>query len=237
MNSTYIKIGEDIILYHADCMDIIPKISTLFDFDAIVTDPPYGLGEKVVDGKQMGRLLAKRDNQMNKMCEWDKTAPQGIIDSLLKLLKPTIIWGGNYFQLPPSRQWLMWDKGNSMRNRSFAEGEMAWAWCSFDGNLRIKTYNPLLESLNNKKYHPTQKPLEIMNWCLSKLPKDCKVVFDPFMGSGTTGVAAIKAGMKFIGIEKDKDYFDVAVKRIKEAYDQQDIFYIQQTGIKGLKYA
>lgn len=144
--------------------------------------------------------------------------------------KDQIIWGGNYFTdyLPPTMQWLVWDKGQ----RDFSLADCEFAWSSQEKASRIFDY-PRSRALQDGKEHPTQKPLALMKWCLEFLPK-AETVLDPFMGSGTTGVACVKLGRKFIGIELDPKYFDIACRRIEEAYKQPSLFieppvkYIQE---------
>jgi len=128
--------------------------------------------------------------------------------------------GGNYFTyyLPPSMQWLVWDKGQ----RDFSLADCEFAWSSQSGAARIFDY-ARGKALQDGRVHPTQKPVELMKWCLEFLPKS-QTILDPFMGSGTTGVACVKMGRKFIGIEREPEYFEIACKRIREAYSQPDMF-------------
>jgi hypothetical protein len=137
---------------------------------------------------------------------------------------PRVVWGGNYFDLPPSRAFLIWDKGAGFKGRDFAECEQAW--CSWDGNAKVFTFDPLARGEYRDKQHPTQKPVEVMRWCLQQLP-DAKLVLDPYMGSGTTGVACSRMGRRFIGIEIDHGYFEIACRRIRDAYAQPDMFVEQ----------
>jgi hypothetical protein len=154
---------------------------------------------------------------------WDERAPSAaLLQKLLGAARHHIIWGGNYFSLPPSRCFLVWDKGAGFRNRTFAEGELAWT--SLDRNAKIYTRDPLAAGDYRGKEHPTQKPVALMQWCLEQLPEGCHTILDPFMGSGTTGVACAKMGRKFIGIEREARYFDLACKRIADAYAQPDLF-------------
>lgn len=196
----------DCTLYQGDCLEIMP---TLGKFDAILTDPPYGIGADRGVGKY-GRLRCYQAG-------WDSVAQ----DMSWLPDVPSIIWGGNYFDLPPSRAFLIWDKGAGFKGRDFAECEQAW--CSFDANARVFAYDPLARGDYRGKLHPTQKPVALMKWCLGFLP-DAQTILDPFMGSGTTGVACVKLGRKFTGIELDARYFDIACKRIEEAYAQPDMF-------------
>lgn len=199
----------DCTLYLGDCLKVMPALG---GFDAVVTDPPYGIGADKGTGKY-GKLKAGRQR-------WDSAAP----DVRWIEMFPSIVWGGNYFNLPPSRAYLVWDKGAGFKGRDFAECEMAW--CSFDGNARIYHRDPLAKGDYKGKQHPTQKPVALMEWCLGFLP-DATTILDPFMGSGTTGVACVKMGRKFIGIELDPDYFEISCERIREAYRQPDMFLEQ----------
>jgi site-specific DNA-methyltransferase (adenine-specific) len=131
---------------------------------------------------------------------------------------PQIIWGGQYLGLAPSGSWLVWDKGV----RDFTAGHCELAWT----NLRkpIRAFNYAHGQLASEgKEHPTQKPLPLMQWCLGFLP-DAETILDPFAGSGTTGVACVNLGRKFIGIEIEPRYFDIACRRIEEAYRQPRLF-------------
>jgi DNA modification methylase len=199
----------DCTLYLGDCLEILPVLGKV---DAVVTDPPYGIGiGKMQRGKWASSRLGSSD--------WDSVV--GDLSAIPDV--PRIIWGGNYFGLPASRAFLVWNKGAGFKGRDFAECEMAW--CSFDGNARLLTYDPLARGdyHNGQKLHPTQKPVPVMEFSLEQLP-DAKIILDPFMGSGTTGVACAKLGRKFIGIEIDEGYFEMACKRIRDAYAQPDMF-------------
>lgn len=209
-------------LYLGDCQDILSEIGSV---DAVVTDPPYGIGAD----KGVGKYGVRRGFKGG----WDDKTPS--LDKL-PIHVPCIIWGGNYFPLPPSRMFLIWDKGNGFKGRKFAECEMAWT--NMDANARIFSYDPLAKGdyRGGLKQHPTQKPLPLIEWCIQKLPETARTILDPFMGSGTTGVACAKLGRSFIGIEKDPEYFDIACRRIEDAYKQPDMFVkapdtLEQTAI------
>jgi len=193
-----------------DCLEVMPLLGNV---DAVVTDPPYGIGEdggRFRDRKGGGhRILEKKD--------WDKVRPSDeIFNAMLAASCPTIIWGGNYFAdlLPASKGWLYWDK---LMGGDFADGELAWT--NLDRALRKFT---MCNKMGGKQ-HPTQKPVALMQWCLGFLP-GAETILDPFMGSGTTLVACAKLGRKGIGIELDPDYFEIACKRVEEAYRQPDLF-------------
>ena len=205
-----VKIG-DATLYLGDCMDILP---TLPKVDAVMTDPPYGIGADSHAGSSNNGWTQWDVNG------WDLQRPEKkIFDAIRNISKQQIIWGGNYFTdyLPPTMQWLVWDKGQ--RGFSLADGEFAWS--SQQAAARIFNYSRA-EALKDGKQHPTQKPVALMLWCIDKTKGN--VVLDPFMGSGTTGVAAIQMGRKFIGIEREPKYFDIACKRIEQATKQEDMF-------------
>lgn len=190
-------------------------LPTLGKVDAVVTDPPYGIGAgKMSLGKWQSSRLDKSD--------WDSvTPPSDVFDTIKERSEIQIIWGGNYFDLPPSRGFFVWDKGAGFRGRDFAECE--YAWFSGDKNARILTRDPLACGDYRDRSHKTQKPVAVMEWCLGHIP-EATVVLDPFMGSGSTGVACVRAGKRFIGIEIDPTYFEIACKRISEAYRQPDFF-------------
>jgi DNA modification methylase len=149
------------------------------------------------------------------MSKWDLVANQKWVDEILRLNVPSIIWGGNYFITPPSRCWFIWKKPHFP---SIADAELAYT--NMDKNTKVYSFN----RTDGEKEHPTQKPLPLIQWCITHLPKNTQTILDPFMGSGTTLVACAKMGRKGIGIELDPDYFDIACRRVEEAYRQPDLF-------------
>ena len=205
-----VQIG-DATLYRGDCLEILP---TLGKVDAVVTDPPYGLGDWNNRGTNKARPFDSDVTQ-----QWDIGIDQIHIDAMRAASLYQIFWGANYYSdlLPRSKQMYVWNKG--IRNMHFNDCEIAW--CS---GWREASRMFDLSPSGIKKEHPTQKPLPLMLWCLGKLPADTETILDPFMGSGTTGVACAKLGRKFIGIELEPRYFDIACKRIEQAYDQPDLF-------------
>lgn len=196
--------------------DCLPVMRMLPNVDAVLTDPPYGIGrdgQKRTTGGNGGRKAYEFKG-------WDSVRPDArTFSEILKIAPVQIIWGGNYFAdlLPPTGQWLVWDKGQRINQ---SDGELAWT--SRNGALRIFEINRVA-LLTDGALHPTQKPVELMQWCLSFL-SGCTTILDPFMGSGTTGVACIRRGFKFIGVEADEEYFDIACERIRKAYAQPDFF-------------
>jgi DNA modification methylase len=201
------------MMIQGDCLEVMPQIGKV---DAVVTDPPYGIGADEAASKNNGKWGWKFYGDS----KWDRARPpQAVFDEILKFSSETIIWGGNYFtdMLPPSMGWLVWDKGQ----REFSLADVELAWTSRDKAARAMTFSRSKALLDGKE-HPTQKPIEVMRWCLGFLP-GAKTILDPFMGSGTTGVACVKTGRHFIGIELDPDYFEIACRRVREAYAQPDL--------------
>jgi DNA modification methylase len=201
-------------LYLGDCMEILP---TLGKVDAVITDPPYGIDY----GRSGGFSASHGWGPWRENVSWDAQRPdRAIFDAMLACSGFQIIWGGNYFTdyLPPSMQWLVWDKGQ----RGFSLADCEFAWSSQNKAARIFNYSRASARLDGKE-HPTQKPLALMMWCLRFVPENCSVL-DPFMGSGTTGVACMNLGRKFIGIEIEPKYFDIACERIENAQRQQPMF-------------
>lgn len=211
-----VKIG-DATLYHADCMDVLP---TLEGVDCVITDPPYGLKENAHRVASRGKLAPTTDYGD---FEWDaKPASDEQIQAILSIGKQHIIWGGNYFNLPPARGWLVWDKINGANN--FADCELAWTDLKMSVRMFKHMWSGMLRDSENKipRVHPTQKPIILMEWCLGWFSQG--VVCDPMMGSGSAGVAALRLGRKFIGIEIDEKYFKIACERIQKEADQGKLF-------------
>lgn len=199
-----VQIG-DATLILGDCLQVM---ETLGKVDAVVTDPPYG-----IDVGAMSMGSGKKYTSFKKF-DWDTSAPDVSHLSVF----PAIIWGGNYFGLPASGKWLSWDK-----MQSFSGADFELAWTNLEGPSKVFRMSRVEAHSNMDKKHPTQKPVALMQWCLGFLP-DAQTILDPFMGSGTTGVAALQLGRKFIGIELDPDYFAIACKRIEEAHKHPRLF-------------
>ena len=196
-------------LYLGDCLEILP---TLGKVDAVITDPPYGIASVWKGGKNHGWANADQDKTVRN--EWDdKPLDADAVRILLAAGEQHIIWGGNYFPLPQSRCWLVWNKPE--RNFTLAEAELAWT--SFDAVVRVFDGN----RSEPDRVHPTQKTVALMRWCIAKTKG---AICDPFMGSGTTGVACMQAERKFTGIEIEPKYFEIACERIENAQRQERLF-------------
>ena len=202
-------------LYLGDCREILP---TLPKVDAVITDPPYGIGSWSSTGGNS--LSAQEAADAN---AWDVAPDAEVFAALRAISADQVFWGGNYFMahLGNCRSPLLWDKKN--RGMHYADGEFAWT--SFKkGTLRI--YDKALQGTEVRqdgREHPTQKPVGLMEWCIGFVP-DAQIILDPFMGSGTTGVACMNLGRTFIGIERERKYFDIACRRIEQAYKQRPLF-------------
>ena len=199
MSPYYDKDG--ITIYHGDCREIMP---TLGRFDLLLTDPPYGIGE---DGGARRTRGSARTN--GEKLGWDRERPaKAVFDVMLSMSDQQVIWGGNYFAdyLPASRGWLYWEK---LMGGDFSDGELAWT--SRDAVLKQFTKS----KQTAHRIHPTQKPLPLMQWCLGFAPK-AQTILDPFMGSGTTLVAAKLEGRTAVGIELEERYCEIAASRLAQ---------------------
>ena len=195
--------GVKSIVYQMDCVEFMKGCADN-QFDLAIVDPPYGIDIKTRvfdDGK-------KWDSETPKKEYWNE---------LFRISKNQIIFGGNYFQLYSSRGWIFWDKGQ--RGLTMSDGELAWT--SFDKPLRAITFNRVeIKGKEARTYHPTQKPLELMRWCLENYAKDCKTVIDPFAGSFTTAIACKDMGFDWIAIDQEEKYCEIGEKRLM----QQNLF-------------
>jgi site-specific DNA-methyltransferase (adenine-specific) len=219
------QLADGVTLYLGDCREILP---TLGKVDAVVTDPPYG-----IDFHHSG---------CGTKGLWDGATPRRHVDrivgdqspfdpSLLLGFENVLMWGADHFysRLPDSGRFLAWNKLGDASDGWDSFCDVEFAWHSVDGAARI--FNWKWKGIvgqkhgenNSKRDHPTQKPTALMKWCVNQVG-DAEIILDPFMGSGTTGVAAVKLGRKFIGIEIDPKYFDIACRRISDALKQPDLF-------------
>lgn len=227
-----VQIG-DCTLYCGDCLEVMP---TLGPVDAVVADPPYGIGYQRGPG---GKGVQGRRNHSKPIIGDDQP-----FDPKPFLSFDCILWGANHFssRLPHGR-WLAWNKLGHMEPwDSFSDVEFAWQNTRAADRIFSLLWKGISQGIKEdggRRYHPTQKPVALMQWCIGFLP-DSETILDPFMGSGTTGVACVNLGRKFIGIEKDPEYFEIACERIRRAYRQPDMFVappekpVQTSMIQGL---
>jgi DNA modification methylase len=212
-----------ITIYHGDCEAIAPSLE---QFGLLLTDPPYGIGaarkkfgghgvKQHKTGLAKGKCIYKRDYGD---AGWDDVPCSNELLTLNRnICDEAIIWGGNYFTLPPTKSWLVWDKLRG--DTDFADGEMAW--CSVDRAMRIFRYRWngfLVDSTStDDRLHPTQKPLALMKWCIAQAGDGVHSILDPFMGSGTTLVASKAFGIRAVGIEREEAYCEIAAKRLSQS--------------------
>jgi len=210
-------------LIQGDCLEVMKGMADK-SVDAVVTDPPYG--KKWARGSNSFGTIPQNGVKAESV-SWDNRPSKEYFYELQRLSNMQVIWGGNYFTdyLPPTNCWLVWDKLGSMKDGApFADVEMAW--CSLNKVARKFTLRNrgFIKDSKDIKYHPTQKPSELMTWVIQNYTQPGDTILDPFMGSGTTGVACVQTGRNFIGIEIDEQYFKIAEKRIAEAQMQPNLF-------------
>lgn len=202
-------------LINTDCMLYMAGLPDKA-FDLAIVDPPYGIG---MDGGNVGY---KGFNDFEKK-SWDNATPDdAYFAELQRVSKQQIVWGGNYFNLPPTRCFLIWDKGAGFKGRTYAECEQAWT--SFDANARIFQRDPLCNGDYKGKIHPTQKPVKLYEWLLTNYAKPGQRIIDTHLGSGSSAIAAHNLGFDFVGMELDKSYFDAAVERFNNHTAQSRMF-------------
>ena len=215
MNATWQS--GDVTLYLGDCMDVMQGMDDK-SVDAVITDPPYGIGEAAGKNKARGNIIEAKDYGND---TWDnERVNERYIKAMLGIGEEAVIFGGNYYAdlLPPSSSWIVWDKNNGKTD--FADCELAWTSHKRAVRKIEWTWNGFVRRGKDIRYHPTQKPLGVMRWIVGNYTYPLDTVLDPFMGSGTTGVACVQLGRKFIGVEIESKYFEIAKKRISEAQMQ-----------------
>lgn len=211
-------------ILNADCLDILKQLPDKC-VDLILTDPPYGIGNKFTSEYGLQERKSKRGS-----FDWnDKIPKKEVFDEIMRVSKNQIIFGGNYFTefLKPTKAWLVWDKiGQYDLKNPFSDCELAWT--SFNCVIRKYTHVNMGfisgKDEKGKRIHPTQKPLQLFQAILQDFSKSGDIIFDPFSGSGTTAVAAHKLSRNFIGVEKDYDYWASSTKRLQDACLQTNIF-------------
>ena len=206
-----------ITLHHGDCRELLPLVTSgsTAKFDLLLTDPPYGIdadNRKAIMSRE--KLAAATDYGDG---GWDsQPAAQADIDAAVAACKNAIVWGGNYFTMKPSPAWLVWDKLNGAND--FADAELAWTNLKQAVRLFHFRWAGMLrdgEQRGVPRVHPTQKPLELMRWCLLFAP-DAKTVLDPYAGSGTTLLACKLLNRRCVGIEKEERYCEIAARRLQQ---------------------
>ena len=202
------------VVYNEDCVEGLKRFSDNH-FDLAIVDPPYGLGNKLVDGGagRNGKFDKNRDS-----VKWDILPNDEYFTELMRVSKNQIIWGSNYFQLPPTRCNLIWYK---MQEFSGADFELAWT--SFDKASKAFKMSRV-EAYSDGKIHPCQKPIKLYEWILKNYANEGDLILDTHLGSGSIRIACHKAGLQFVGFEIDKDYYEAQEKRFKDFVSQLRMF-------------
>ena len=201
-------------LHNRDCMLALKEFKDN-EFNLAIVDPPYGINvTKMPLGNGKNKIYRGKN-------QWDSEIPKkDYWDNLFRVSKNQIIWGGNYFDLPPSKSWVVWDKNNG--ESDFADGEMAWT--SFNKPMRIKKIHWCGSASNwedtNGKIHPTQKPVKLYEWLLMNYANEGDKILDTHLGSGSIAIACHNLGFELEGYELDKEYFEAAKKRLKQHQSQ-----------------
>ncbi len=203
--------GKTSVIYNSDCLEAMKSFKDN-QFDLAIVDPPYG-----IDVTKMNMGGRKRTSE-DKYKSWDSLTPNAeYFNELFRISKNQIIWGGNYFKLPCSQYFAIWDKGETMSGRSFAECEYAWVK---SGGTRLFKLGP--NQLD--RIHPTQKPVKLYEWLLQNYSKDGDKILDTHLGSGSSRIACAKRQMEFTGFELDSDYFNDSVARFEREVRQKELF-------------
>jgi len=202
------------MIYNQDCMEAMKEISDN-QFDLAIVDPPYGIADNPSRHKGSGKLKNRFLNKnADKFAEWDKAPNQLYFDELFRVSKNQIIWGGNYFSLPATRGFVIWDKQQPFPNFSACE----YAYLSFQ--VPSKIYVQAVTRTKEKKIHPTQKPVKLYEWLLMNYAKEGDIILDTHLGSGSIAIACHNLGFELTAYEIDKEYFEAAKKRIEQHKQQ-----------------
>ena len=222
------------LAFNMDCLEAMRQMPNKA-FDLAVVDPPYGIGVMSMNYTKSGAVrthgyAAAKRRDYRKQSEWDVAPPQEYFNQLFRVSKKCIIWGGNYFQLPPSKGFLVWDKRvNDQMSNDFADCEFAWMSEGL-GVARVFRFcwNGMIQGdMKNKeeRFHPTQKPVALYKWILSRYAKEGDRILDTHLGSGSSRIAAYDLGFDFVGYEIDKEYFDKQEERFRNHTAQLDLFH------------
>lgn len=201
-------------VYLEDCVEALKRFNDNH-FDLAIVDPPYGLGNKLVDGGagRNGKFDKNRDS-----VKWDILPTDEYFTELMRVSKNQIIWGSNYFSMPPTRCNIIWYK---MQEFSGADFELAWT--SFDKASKAFKMSRV-EAYSSGKIHPCQKPIKLYDWILKNYANEGDFILDTHLGSGSSRIAAYKGGFNFVGFEIDKEYYEKQEKRFNDFKSQLRLF-------------
>ena len=223
------------LAFNMDCLEAMRSMPDKA-FDLAVVDPPYGIGVMTMNYTKSGAVrthgyAAAKRRDYRKQSEWDVAPPAEYFEQLFRVSQKQVIWGGNYFQLPPSKGFIVWDKrvDDSMSN-DFADCELAWLSEGL-GVARVFRFcwNGMIQGdMKNKeeRFHPTQKPVALYKWILNRYAKPGDKILDTHLGSGSSRIAAYDLGFDFVGYEIDKEYFDKQEERFAKHTAQTSLFVL-----------
>lgn len=201
--------------YNMDCMEGMKDIPDKY-FDLAIVDPPYGIG--INSSGRLGHYGGSGKT-------WDSEIPnESYFKELFRVSKNQIIWGGNYFEMKPTRGFVIWDK-KQPEGVSFASCE--YAWSSFDRSAKTFYMSPI-NAEKGFRIHPTQKPVTLYEWLLNNYAKQGDKILDTHVGSASSLIACYNLGFEYVGFELDEDYYKMACKRLEARKNQMDIFHMQE---------
>ena len=203
--------------YNMDCMEGMKEFPDKY-FDLAIVDPPYGINIKT----NMGRRKTAKDNS-NLSAQWDSAIPgKEYFDELFRVSKKQVIWGGNYFYLPPTKCFLIWRKPQISEEVSFSMCE--YAWTNLDGTAKEWV------GISNERdrFHPTQKPIALYEWILSRYAKEGNIILDTHVGSASSLIACYRANHRYVGFELDQTYYRLSKQRLDEEKRQMRIQYLDE---------
>lgn len=209
-------------VFNRDCLEAMLEYPDNA-FDLAVVDPPYGGaadGSITRTGGTWSRKYQKESGISTDIRNWDVAPGQDYFDELFRVSRDQIIWGGNYFSLPPTRCFLVWRKLTISESFSMAMAE--YAWTSFNGNAKVFEHTP--QGKAGERFHPTQKPVALYAWIFKNYAKPGMKILDTHLGSGSSRIAAWDAGLDFVGYEIDKTYFDLQEERFQAHIAQGNLF-------------
>ena len=214
------KVTDKITITNEDNMELMARYEDNY-FDLAIVDPPYGID---LANMNMGigntPKASKAKNRKWKAKDWDSAVPtKEYFEELFRVSKNQIIWGGNYFDLPPCGKFIIWDK-EIPKGLSFSDCE--YAWTSFKGANKMLRYSAYRNK--SEKFHPTQKPPTLYDYCLINFAKEGDKILDTHLGSGSIAIACHNRGFELTACELDKEYFEASIKRFKQQTAQQKMF-------------